>query len=190
MKILRVYLSLLGLIGFSACSQADTVFLSKKTQPIVDYFKDPVYATITEVNPNYRTMTVSRPQKVCREENVPLYGTVKGQGASGLDVLGGAIIGGLFGKAITDKDEGAAAGAVIGGVVAAEAGRADKREVVGYTQKTTCSTQYVDRVESFVDNYTIYYEWNGQYGSADVDKRYRIGDQVRVIINVTMLTSQ
>ena len=171
-------------------SAADTVFLSKKAEPISDYFKDPVWAEITDIAPNYKEITTSRPQRVCRTENVPVYGKVQGQGASGLDVLGGAILGGLFGKAITDKDEGAAAGAVIGGVVAAEAGRADRTEIVGYTQKETCSTQYVERVETIVDNYTIYYQWEGQYGSAVVDKKYRRGDLVKVMVIVTMLTSQ
>ena len=164
-------------------SAADTVTLD-------EYFKDPVYATVTSVNPNYREITTSRPRQVCRRENVPVYGKVKGSGATGLEVLGGAIIGGLFGKALTDKDEGAAAGAVVGGVVAAEAGRADRTEIVGYTQKEVCSTQYVDRVENVLDNYTIYYEWQGQYGSTVVDKRYRIGDQVAVMVIITMLSGQ
>ena len=164
-------------------SAADTVTLD-------GYFKDPVYATVTSVNPNYREITTSRPRQVCRTENVPVYGKVKGTGATGLEVLGGAIIGGLFGKALTDKDEGAAAGAVVGGVVAAEAGRADRTEIVGYTQKEVCSTQYVDRVENVLDNYTIYYEWQGQYGSTVVDKRYRIGDKVAVMVIITMLSGQ
>lgn len=171
-------------------SAADYVSVTKKTEAISDYFKDPVWAEITDISPNYKEITTSRPQRVCRMENVPVYGKVKGQGASGLDVLGGAILGGLFGKAITDKDEGAAAGAVIGGVVAAEAGRADRTEIVGYTQKETCSTQYVERVETIVDNYTIYYQWEGQYGSAVVDKKYRRGDLVKVMVIVTMVTSQ
>jgi len=149
-----------------------------------------VYATVTNVNPNYREITTSRPRQVCREENVPVYGKVQGQGASGLDVLAGAVIGGLFGKAVTDKDEGAAAGAVIGGVVAAEAGRADRTEIVGYEKQTKCSTQYIDRVENVVDNYTIYYQWKGQYGSTVVDKKYNIGDKVAVMIVVTMLSGQ
>lgn len=180
----------LGLLALAKASQADTVFLSKKAQPISDYFKDPVYAEITNVMPNYKEITTQRPQKVCREENVPVYGKVKGDGATGLEVLGGAIIGGLFGKALTDKNEGAAAGAVVGGVVAAEAGRTDKTEIVGYQQKTTCSTQYIERKETIVDNYTIYYHWNEQYGSTVVDRKYRIGDKVLVMVVVTMLSGQ
>ena len=178
-----------GLVG-AVLALATPVRSAADTVTLDEYFKDPVYATVTSVNPNYREITTSRPRQVCRTENVPVYGKVKGTGATGLEVLGGAIIGGLFGKALTDKDEGAAAGAVVGGVVAAEAGRADRTEIVGYTQKEVCSTQYVDRVENVLDNYTIYYEWQGQYGSTVVDKRYRIGDKVAVMVIITMLSGQ
>lgn len=191
---------LAGLVGailalatpIRAAAESSQVIVTKKQQTVnLDgYFKDPVYATITNVNPNYREITTSRPQQVCREENVPVYGKVQGQGASGLDVLAGSIIGGLFGKAVTDKDEGAVAGAVIGGVVAAEAGRADQTRIVGYEKQTKCSTQYIDRVENIVDNYTIYYQWQGQYGSTVVDKKYNIGDKVAVMVIVTMLSGQ
>ena len=178
-----------GLVG-AVLALATPVRSAADTVTLDEYFKDPVYATVTSVNPNYREITTSRPRQVCRTENVPVYGKVKGSGATGLEVLGGAIIGGLFGKALTDKDEGAAAGAVVGGVVAAEAGRADRTEIVGYTQKEVCSTQYVDRVENVLDNYTIYYEWQGQYGSTVVDKKYRIGDKVAVMVIITMLSGQ
>jgi len=191
---------LAGLVGailalatpIRAAAESSQVIVTKKQQTVTldGYFKDPVYATITNVNPNYREITTSRPQQVCREENVPVYGKVQGQGASGLDVLAGSIIGGLFGKAVTDKDEGAVAGAVIGGVVAAEAGRADQTRIVGYEKQTKCSTQYIDRVENVVDNYRIYYQWQGQYGSTVVDKKYNIGDKVAVMVIVTMLSGQ
>ena len=160
------------------------------TIPLKAAADDVVYANITSVTPNYIELVTPARKNICSFVDVPIYDTVQGQGATGLEVLGGAIIGGLFGKAITEKDEGAAAGAVIGGVVAAEAGRADRTEIVGYTQKEVCSTQYVDRVENVLDNYTIYYEWQGQYGSTVVDKKYRIGDQVAVMVIITMLSGQ
>jgi len=178
-----------GLVG-AVLALATPVRSAADTVTLDEYFKDPVYATVTSVNPNYREITTSRPRQVCRTENVPVYGKVKGSGATGLEVLGGAIIGGLFGKALTDKDEGAAAGAVVGGVVAAEAGRADKTRIVGYEKQKQCSIQYVDQIESIVDNYTIYYEWNGQYGSTVVDKKYSIGDKVAVMVIITMLSGQ
>lgn len=160
------------------------------TIPLKAAADDVVYATITSVTPNYIELVTPARKNICSFVDVPIYDTVQGQGATGLEVLGGAIIGGLFGKALTDKDEGAAAGAVVGGVVAAEAGRADKTRVVGYEKQKQCSIQYVDQIESIVDNYTIYYEWNGQYGSTVVDKRYRIGDKVAVMVIITMLSGQ
>lgn len=160
------------------------------TIPLKAAADDVVYATITSVTPNYIELVTPTRKNICSFVDVPIYDTVQGQGATGLEVLGGAIIGGLFGKALTDKDEGAAAGAVVGGVVAAEAGRADKTRIVGYEKQKQCSIQYVDQIESIVDNYTIYYEWNGQYGSTVVDKRYRIGDKVAVMVIITMLSGQ
>jgi len=177
-------------LGFATFSLADSFVVTKKKKDLISFNQDFVYAEITNVTPNYKQISTNRPQKVCREENFPVYGKVKGQGASGLDVLGGAIIGGLFGKALTNKDEGAAAGAVIGGVVAAESGKADKTQIIGYEQKTKCSTQYVERLESILDNYTIYYQWNNQYGSAVVDRKYSIGDKVAVVVIITMLSGQ
>jgi len=158
--------------------------------PVRAVADDVVYATITSVTPNYIELVTPVRKNTCSFVDVPVYDTVQGQGATGLEVLGGAIIGGLFGKAITDKDEGAAAGAVIGGVVAAEAGRADKTRIVGYEKQKRCSMQYVNRVENIVDNYTIYYQWKGQYGSTVVDKKYRIGDKVAVMVIITMLSGQ
>ena len=160
------------------------------TIPLKAAADDVVYATITSVTPNYIELVTPVRKNICSFVDVPVYGKVQGQGATGLEVLGGAIIGGLFGKALTDKDEGAAAGAVVGGVVAAEAGRAGKTRIVGYEKQKQCSIQYVDQIESVVDNYTIYYEWNGQYGSTVVDKRYRIGDKVAVMVIITMLSGQ
>ena len=78
------------------------------------------YATITNVSPNYRQETINTPIQRCDIVDVPVYGNVGGGGASGTDVLGGMIIGGLLGKGITGKDNGAAAGAVLGGIFQAD----------------------------------------------------------------------
>ena len=52
---------------------------------------------------------------------VPVYGkVVSGNGASGADVLGGMVVGALLGKALTNDNNAAGVGAVMGGVVAAE----------------------------------------------------------------------
>ena len=71
------------------------------------------YATITNVQPRYHIVNNSVPTKQCYETQVPIYGQTQGEGASGGDVLGGAIIGGILGKALTDNDKGAAFGAIV-----------------------------------------------------------------------------
>ena len=73
-----------------------------------------VFATVVESTPYTR--------QVCQNVEVPIYGTVtrQGGGASGGDILGGMILGGLLGKGVTGKDDGAAAGAVLGGIIAAD----------------------------------------------------------------------
>jgi len=77
------------------------------------------FATITNVRPNYQEVTTNQPITICNDVEVPIYGNTGG-GASGADVLGGMIIGGLLGKGVTGKDNGAAAGAVLGGIIAAD----------------------------------------------------------------------
>ena len=144
-------------------------------------------AIITEVEPNWTQVTRNVPVETCNMAQVPIYENVQGQGATGLEVLFGALFGGLAGKAITDKDEGAAAGAVIGGVVAAEAGRAPQLRIVGYENKEICTTRYVNRTESVVKDYTIYYEWQGQYGSSIVKQQYFVDDYVDVNVSIHLV---
>ena len=73
------------------------------TIPVKAAADDTVYATITSVTPNYIELVTPVRKNICSFVDVPIYDTVQGQGATGLEVLGGAIIGGLFGKAITEK---------------------------------------------------------------------------------------
>ena len=95
----------------------------------------------------YNNVVVSTPheKRLCEEYQVPIYGQ---QGSvDGGDVLMGMIIGGLMGKGLTGQDNGAAAGAVFGGVIAAD--KANKRVIQGYKTETKCRTEvrYTDRTE-------------------------------------------
>ena len=69
-----------------------------------------------------RVVSVEKPRRSCYTVDVPVYGNVGG-GASGGDVLTGMIIGGLLGKGVSGNDKGAAAGAVLGGVISADKDR-------------------------------------------------------------------
>ena len=111
-----------------------------------------VYATVVEQTPYTR--------QVCQNVEVPIYGTVtrQGGGASGGDILGGMIIGGLLGKGATGKDNGAAAGAVLGGIIAADKANKPKTETVitGYKTERQCEniTEYKN-VNKKVYDYSI-----------------------------------
>ena len=55
-----------------------------------------------------------------------------------LGTITGMVLGGLIGKGATGKDNGAAAGAVIGGIIAADK-KQGSQQVVGYKQVNQCS---------------------------------------------------
>ena len=79
-------------------------------------YANTVTATVSSIQPIYHNTTVRTPTNVCQDVEVPVYGTVQGNGASSGDVLTGMIIGGLLGKGVSGNDKGAAAGAVLGGM--------------------------------------------------------------------------
>ena len=120
-------------------------------------------ATITKVEPNWGYRDVSVPTTHCQNVEVPVYGTVQGGGASGGDVLAGMIIGGLLGKGITNKDNGAAAGAVLGGVIAADKNQS-KQTITGYRTETQCQmeTRYEETERSIYSHSTVRFWHEGQ----------------------------
>ena len=99
-------------------------------------------------------------RQVCTNVEVPIYGTVtrQGGGANGGDVLAGMIIGGLLGKGATGKDDGAAGGAVLGGIIAADKANQPRTETVitGYKTERQCQnvTEYKN-VNKKVYDYSI-----------------------------------
>lgn len=111
-----------------------------------------VFATVVESTPYTR--------QVCQNVEVPIYGTVtrQGGGASGGDILGGMILGGLLGKGATGKDNGAAAGAVLGGIIAADKANKPRTETIitGYKTERQCQnvTEYKD-INKKVYDYSI-----------------------------------
>ena len=147
-------------------------------------------AIVVDVEPNWIEVVRTVPVESCNITQVPIYENVQGQGATGLEVLFGSVFGGLLGKAVTDKDEGAIAGAVIGGAVVAEAGRAPQLRIVGYESKEICTTRYVQRTESVPEDYTIQYDWNGYQGWGVVKDQYIVGDEIEVNVSVTICRSQ
>ena len=142
------------------------------------------YARITQIEPRYQTSYQNVPTTQCQNVEVPVYGTVQGGGASGGDVLAGMIIGGILGKGLTGKDNGAAAGAVMGGVIAADKGNGSRQVITGYRTERQCSEVMVRQQVNQIKDYLITFEWNGVYGSAYTYNNYRIGQRIPVEVSV------
>ncbi len=141
------------------------------------------FATIISITPNYSYNENYRHQKSCSIRQQPIYGNRIHNSTSGGDVLAGMIIGGLFGKELTGKEKGAAAGAVIGGIIAADARHA-KQSVVGYKPVTRCKLIKVPQSIKTIKNYRIDYEWNGVMGSSYTYNNYVIGQLIPISINI------
>lgn len=78
----------------------------------------------------------------CETTTVPYQETVKG--GSPERVIGGAVVGGVVGKVVTDKNAGAVVGAIAGGAIANETGR---KEVTKYREVETCKNVFIpDRI--------------------------------------------
>tara|TARA_B100001287_G_scaffold212989_1_gene181803 strand:- start:4459 stop:4962 length:504 start_codon:yes stop_codon:yes gene_type:complete len=142
-----------------------------------------VQATITYVEPRYETSWQDVPQNRCETVQVPIYGTVQGGGASGGDVLTGMIIGGLLGKGLTGKDNGAAAGAVLGGVISADKNN-QQRVITGYQNQQQCYTSYNRQKVQTLKNYFIRFEYNGMQGTAYTYNNYQVGQRIPVSIQL------
>ena len=106
-----------------------------------------VTGTVQSIEPVYSSTNVYTPETRCRNVKVPVYGkVVSGNGASGADVLGGMVVGALLGKALTNDNNAAGVGAVMGGVVAAEKQKKVTTKVVGYNGTQHTELLQLDRI--------------------------------------------
>lgn len=141
-------------------------------------------ARITKIEPRYQTSYQNVPTTQCQDVQVPIYGTVQGGGATGGDVLAGMIIGGILGKGATGNDKGAAAGAVMGGIIAADKSNGNKQVVTGYKTERQCSEVLVQQQVQTVKNYRITYKWQGMTGTSYTYNNYNIGDRIPVTVSI------
>ena len=85
---------------------------------------------------------------------------------------------------MTGKDKGAAAGAVLGGIIAADSRKAN-RVVVGYEPVKKCETVNVPRTTRTIKNYKINYNWHGVRGSSYTYNNYSVGDRVPISVSIS-----
>ena len=98
-------------------------------------------AKITDFFKN-QTVFEKLPYENCSIQKVPIYGKIQSKPDTGA-VVGGAVLGGIIGKAVTKKDRGAAFGALVGGALANENQKTKTTTgVVGYENRQRCQTRF------------------------------------------------
>jgi uncharacterized protein YcfJ len=148
-------------------------------------FANELYATVTQVQPNYETITEFTPIQVCRDQQVPVYGNApKGQ-SDASNVLLGMILGGVSGKVITGEDGGAAVGAIAGGLIGANNNGNSSRPIVGYQTVQNCSMENRQTNTKKLKNYKITYNFYGAEGTSYSYNSYNLGENIPVYVNVT-----
>jgi uncharacterized protein YcfJ len=170
-KMLKITTLILALFLFSS-SFAETYYVTGIVQSI-----EPVYSSTNVYTPETR----------CRNIKVPVYGkVVSGNGASGADVLGGMVVGALLGKALTNDNNAAGVGAVMGGVVAAEKQKKTTTKVVGYNTEQRCEVVQTVSQQSDIKDYRVIYSWNGFTGSSLTGRYYEIGSKIQIKVGLSL----
>ena len=99
---------------------------------------------VAKITDFYKNKTVFEqiPYQNCSIQKVPIYGEIQSKPDAGA-VVGGAVLGGIIGKAVTKKDRGAAFGALVGGALANENQKTKTTTgIVGYENRQRCQTEF------------------------------------------------
>ena len=122
----------------------------------------------------YKNQTVFEqiPFQSCSIQKVPVYGKIQSQPDVGA-VVGGAVLGGIIGKAVTKKDRGAAVGALVGGAIANENQKTKTRTgIVGYENRQQCQTKFKNfpKEETVYSYSTITFTFDGKEQTVEFQK--------------------
>lgn len=149
-------------------------------------FAGQIQGTVVDMQETYSNQVKNVPSQQCQIVEVPVYGErITGGGASGGDVLGGMIVGGLLGKGASGNDKGAAVGAILGGMVAADKKQKKETVIVGYKQQQQCSTVYTQETVRVRGKNELTVDVDGQLMKFMVNDWYRVGSKIwlRVSLN-------
>ena len=166
MNRLLATVAVIGTMGFAASANAQE------------------YATITNVTPNYQTISTPTTQQVCNVVEVPVYVRAGGQASTG-DTLFGALIGGAIGNQVgggKGKDAATVLGAIIGADVANK--RSGSNQIIGYRQEQRCNNVTSYSTQEQIKNYTIRYEWNGIRSRTVTYNQYSVGDRIPITVSI------
>jgi uncharacterized protein YcfJ len=154
------------------------------------------YADVIDVDPIYREVHVSVPQRECRsetyEQREPAVYATGERPAAGPMILGGligAVVGHQFGHG-GGRDVGTAAGALVGAAIGHDAARQrsergedeDAYRQPRMSEREVCRMRYAERTERELDGYRVTYRYNGRTYSTQLP--YEPGERIRVRVTV------
>ena len=140
-------------------------------------------ARVVDVKPLYKIVSTTVPRQLCREEQVQ---TGSGGGQSAAIPVIGAVIGGVLGHAVSNKNQpvGTAVGAVLGGAVGYNVARQNARpQYTTYTTQEVCTVVDDIHEEERLNGYQVRYEYLGQLYTAVTPNHP--GDTVRIRVDVS-----
>ena len=146
-------------------------------------FASELFAKVIQIEENYETITEYSPIKICRDEEVPIYGNTNQNNNNSGNVLLGMILGGVSGKVITGEDGGAAVGAIAGGLIGANNNNSGN-QIIGFRTVQTCTMEKKEVNSTRLKNYRITYDFHGALGTSYSYNSYLVGDKIPVNVNV------
>lgn len=141
------------------------------------------YAKITKITPNYTYSKSYKQEKSCFTVDTPIYGKTLNRATNGGEVFTGMLLGSLLGKGATGKDKGAAVGAVLGGIFAAEKSNTET-SIIGYEPVKNCEIIQIPETIKTIKNYKIDYVWGDVIGSSYTHNRYHVGQHIPISISI------
>ncbi len=136
------------------------------------------YAPVVRVEPIYKTVTISTPRRVCREEEV----RHRGSSDSHTGTILGAIVGGVIGNEISDgRHVGSIAGAALGASIGHDLSRDDDDYI---TTESRCRTRQVRSTEERLQGYRVTYRYEGKTYTTKTD--HDPGNEIRVRVDVNV----
>jgi len=149
----------------------------------VKRFKD--YATVTHVEPVYRTVRVSHPRRECWDEERTVQNNY-GDNRAGGTIVGG-ILGGVAGHQV-GKGRGKAAATIIGTLLGSKIGRDMSNDGSGagaHTQtRTVCRTVDNFTEEERLQGYRVSYRYQGHEYTTMMSKKP--GNRIRIKVKMVV----
>ena len=124
---------------------------------------DSIVGTVISSVPITQKEYVNKPVQYCKQERAHRSG----------DIIAGMAIGGLLGKGISGKDNGAIAGAILGGVIAADG-----------PQKyvTRCDTYSKHVLQETVVGYSTIVDTGIGQVNLETDRKYFNGERINIYL--------